>query len=161
MWRVSSAQREHRRIRTDPCSNPPDALCTSRGGIGKVILVHLAPNESRRLAAKRIVSEKPRDRTRTLEEPRTEALEPWLLCVLRQRGKPHLPVQPRLKRCDPGRSPRDIADLVAEFVRQPGDAVIRSLHDDFGPLGRHNCEESVLIHGAERSKAVSHLPHGR
>ena len=99
-------ERYRRRILAERLARPPRAGCAAGCRIGHSISVQRAAHVSRRMAGEGILRQQRQDVGRSLEQSHAEASIPRRLLVSFQRGKPHLPVEPRLVRGDPGRTPR-------------------------------------------------------
>src|SRR5438552_19088168 len=92
--------------------------------IGHLIVVKERAKVARRMLGKWIVRNQSEDVGRAFEEPRQEAVEPRRRHT--ERGKPHLPVEPRLMGRDEARPMIERARLVTKLVSVPGARVIRA-----------------------------------
>ena len=104
---------------------------------------------ARRPFGERIIFQQREHIGRALKQAEAEVHEPRVLPVVAQRGEPHLPVQSRLVRLDEAGTTLRVAGFPFEFVRQPGDAVIAALDDDFVARPGHHAEQTV---GVQRSE---------
>src|SRR4029077_6832094 len=127
----------------EPFSRPPEAFRATRRGVREAIAIEHGPDFARGAALKRIAFEQREHGRRSFEQTLTELLEPGLIVVAAERGKPHLPVEARLMRRNPWRTAMQVAGLVLELVGLPLDAVVGSLDDDLRPRDGHHREQAV------------------
>ena len=97
---------------------------------------------------------------RIFQQPLQEPRKPGILGRRSQRGKPHLPVEARLVRKIPRRSPHDVARFVFERIFAPVNAIVRAFDDDFRPRGSHHREQAIRIDDAQRRNFIVD-PRGR
>src|SRR5581483_1053568 len=106
----------------------------------ETILVKHGSKIARRSGGKRITARELGNLGRTFQYPPHQVQNPWIALIGTERSEPHLPIQPRLVGCDPGRTPSWVSWLVLEFVWKPGSPIIGAFQNDFCSGGCHHCE---------------------
>src|SRR5258708_23969485 len=128
---------------------PPQALGLLLAG-GKRVIVELRTDELRRRLREGIFFQQCRHGRLVLQQLLEKARKPSQTPRVIERSEPHLPVQPRLMWDVPGWAARHIARLVAKRVFAPLDAVARTLDHDFLAPCRHDREQAITTHHAQR-----------
>src|SRR5258708_11012177 len=128
---------------------PPRALGLLLAG-GKRVTVELRTDELRRRLREGIFFQQCRPGRLVLQQILEKARKPSQTPRVIERSEPHLPVQPRLMWDVPGWAARHIARLVAKRVFAPLDAVARTLGHDFLPPSRHDRDQAITTHHAQR-----------
>src|SRR5262249_731152 len=108
--------------------------------IRKVIIVCNSTDQTRRLSWKWIHSQERRNFRLPPKQSNDQLRKPRIFLWRRKGGKPHLPVEPRLIRRNPGQRPCEIARFLFEFIRLRLVTVIVASDDDFLARRRHDCE---------------------
>ena len=117
-----------------------------------MIFVQRSADITRGFVRERIFFQQVQHFGRTLEQARQEIGKPpagRTAVQGAQRLEPHLPVEPRLVRRDKRRAAFQIARLPLEYIGQPVDTVVASLHDDFRARRRHDGEQPVGTDAAQ------------
>ena len=116
----------------------------------EVILVQHCSDVAGRFLRKRISVKQREDIWRTFKEADEEIEEPFVLPIGTERGKPHLPIEPRLMRRDETWAIVNIAGLPAEGIGPPDLSFVAAFDDDLIPFRGHHAKKPVGIETAER-----------
>ena len=122
-------------------------------GSRETIAIKGRANVARRSLRKRISFEQRNDFQFAVQQANDCLNKPRILSIRPERGKPHLPIEPRLMRRAPARRAHYVARLPFKFVRLPIKSVSARFDHNLAPIFGHHAKKTVTVYNSKRLRS--------